>query len=61
MEAKNVDHRSIQELVTKIKKLKGNYCHEYDRYETKSQELWNKVQQYEAQLEYQLKMSSLYE
>lgn len=36
----NVDFTKIQDLVAKIKKLKGIYCQEYEKYDSKAQGLW---------------------
>lgn len=46
----NVDYRRVQELVNSIKKLKGCYCLEYERYELKAQEAWKEMHKFEAQL-----------
>lgn len=45
---KDVDYRRIQELVSSIKRLKGTYCLEYERYDVKSHDLWKQIQKYEA-------------
>jgi len=57
----NVDYRRIHELVAKIKRLKGTYCQEYEKYEQKAQGLWKQVQKYEAEVEYSSKIRGIYE
>lgn len=44
-----------------IKRLKGNYCLEYDKYEQKAQQIRRKIQAFEAEVEYSRKMKSMYD
>lgn len=43
-----VDFRKIQDLVNRIKTLKGTYCQQYDKYDKKAHSLWKVVQKFEA-------------
>ena len=57
---KVVDYRRIQELVSKIKKLKGTYCMEYEKYERQAHDIWKFVEKYEAEVEYTSKIRGIY-
>lgn len=57
---KVVDYRRIQELVLRIKKLKGTYCQDYEKYERTAQDIWKYVEKYEAEVEYTSKIRGIY-
>lgn len=56
-----MDYRKIHDLVSQIKRLKGVYCQESEKYDNNGQRLWKQVQKYEAEVEYTSKIRNIYQ
>ena len=54
------DYKKTEEYVNRIKKLKGNYCREYELYEKLAKSIKLKVVQYREEVNHSIKMQNLY-
>lgn len=54
------DYKKTEDYVNRIKKLKGNYCREYELYEKMAKDTKLKVVQYREEVNYSIKMQNLY-